>query len=95
MEKVVVQFIKPFGAYAKGDRAGFDADAAQHLQGLGVAKPDAEPEDELEQQELESAEDARVDAADEPQLPEPEQEARFEAEQQPKPTGKASKGAKA
>lgn len=95
MKKVVVLFTKPFGAYAKGDRAGFDAGAAQHLKDLGVAKPDAEPEDELEQQELESAEDARVDAADEPQLPEPEQEARVEAEQQSKPAGKAAKGAKA
>lgn len=94
MKKVVVLFTKPFGAYAKGDRAGFDADAAQHLQDLGVAKADAEPEDELEQQGLESAEDTRVDAAVEPPLPDPEQAAPVETEQHPKPTGKAAKGAK-
>lgn len=93
MKKVVVLFTKPFGAYAKGDRAGFDADAAQHLKDLGVAKADAEPEAEQGEQEHESAEDERVDAADEPQLP--EQAAPVEAEQQPKPAGKAPKGAKA
>lgn len=87
MKKVVVLFTKPFGAYAKGDRAGFDAGAAQHLKDLGVAKQDAEQE----LQEPESAEGAHVDAADEPQLPEPEQA----DEEQPKPAGKAPKGAKA
>lgn len=95
MEKVVVLFTKPFGAYAKSDRAGFDADAAQHLQDLGVAKQDAEPEAELEHQELESAEDARADAAGESLLPDPEQAEPIEAERQPKPAGKAPKGAKA
>lgn len=65
MEKTVVKFTKPFGAYAKGDRAGFDADAAQHLQDLGVAKPDAEPE--AEQGEHESAEGSNADGLDEQQ----------------------------
>lgn len=91
MKKVVVLFTKPFGAYAKGDRAGFDADAAQHLKDLGVAKPDAEPEAELE---LESTEDTQVDAAVVPPLPDPGQAAPIETEQHPKPTGKAAKGGK-
>ena len=95
MKKVVVLFTKPFGAYAKGDRAGFDADAAEHLKDLGVAKADAEPEAELEPKEPASAVDARVDDADESVLPDPERAAPVEDEQQPKPAGKAAKGTKA
>lgn len=81
MNKVVVLFTKPFGAYAKGDRAGFDAEAARRLRDLGVVKSDAE------------AEDAQADAADESPLPDSEQAAPVDVEQS-KPAGKAPKGVK-
>ncbi|WP_039051107.1 hypothetical protein [Comamonas thiooxydans] len=99
MEKVVVLFTKPFGAYAKGDRAGFDADAAKHLKDLGVAKSDA---DEVEQ-ELDGVQPAQVGAAEEklqelaPEQPPAEdaQQAPQASESQSKPAGKAPKSAKA
>ena len=104
MKKVVVLFTKPFGAYAKGDRAGFDADAAQHLRNLGVARPDAEPDADQVEQELDGLQPAHVGAAAEQQLqePAPEQAPAAEAQQallasepQSKPAGKAPKSAKA
>lgn len=104
MEKVVVLFTRPFGAYAKGDRAGFDADAAQHLKDLGVAKPDAEPGADQVEQELDGAQPAQVGAAAEDKLQDlaPEQPPAEEAQQVPqasesqsKPAGKVPKGAKA
>ena len=100
MKKVVVLFTKPFGAYAKGDRAGFDADAAKNLQDIGVAKPEADPD----QQEQQAAPAGAAGAETEQKLPDqvPAQSAQVEAEQAPqaadqelKPAGKASKGAKA
>lgn len=99
MEKVVVLFTKPFGAYAKGDRAGFDADAAKHLKDLGVAKSDA---DEVEQ-ELDGVQPAQVGAAEEKlqelapeQFPaEDAQQVPQASESQSKPAGKAPKSAKA
>lgn len=103
MKKVVVLFTKPFGAYAKGDRAGFDADAAQHLKDLGVAKPEAEPYQQ-EQQGADAARAGAGGAATEQKLPdqEPEQAVQADAEQalqasdqQLKPAGKAPKGSKA
>lgn len=104
MEKVVVLFTKPFGAYAKGDRAGFDADAAQHLKDLGVAKSDAEPGADQVEQELDAVLHVQVGAAAEetlqdlaPELPPAEdaQEAPQASEPQSKPAGKAPKSAKA
>lgn len=103
MEKVVVLFTKPFGAYAKGDRAGFDADAAQHLKDLGVARRDAEPGADQVEQELEAVLPAQVRAAEEklqelaPEQPPAEeaQQAPQASESQSKPAGKAPKGAKA
>lgn len=104
MEKVVVLFTKPFGAYAKGDRAGFDADAAKHLKDLGVAKSDAEPDADEVEQELDAVLPAQVGAAAEEKLQElaPEQPPAEDAQQVPqasesqsKPAGKAPKSAKA
>lgn len=103
MKKVVVLFTKPFGAYAKGDRAGFDADAAQHLKDLGVAKPDAEPGADQVEQELDGVQPAQVGAAEEKlqelateQTPAAEaQQAPQVSESQSKPAGKAPKSAKA
>lgn len=103
MEKVVVLFTKPFGAYAKGDRAGFDADAAQHLKGLAVARRDAGPGADQVEQELEAVLPAQVRAAEEklqelaPEQPPAEeaQQAPQASESQSKPAGKAPKGAKA
>lgn len=104
MEKVVVLFTKPFGAYAKGDRAGFDAGAAKHLKDLGVAKPDVEPGADQVEQGLDALQPAQVGAAAEEKLQDlaPEQPPAEEAQQAPqasepqsKPAGKAPKGAKA
>lgn len=103
MEKVVVLFTKPFGAYAKGDRAGFDADAAKHLKDLGVAKSDAEPDADEVEQELDGVQPAQVGAAEEklqdlaPEQPPAEdaQQAPQASESQSKPAGKAPKSAKA
>jgi len=103
MEKVVVLFTKPFGAYAKGDRAGFDADAAKHLKDLGVAKSDAEPDADEVEQELDGVQPAQVGAAEEklqelaPEQPpvEDAQQAPQASESQSKPAGKAPKSAKA
>ncbi|MDH1334102.1 hypothetical protein N5D77_07660 [Comamonas thiooxydans] len=103
MEKVVVLFTKPFGAYAKGDRAGFDADAAKHLKELGVAKSDVEPAADQVEQELDGFQPAQVGAAEEklqglaPEQPPAEdaQQAPQASESQSKPSGKAPKSAKA
>ena len=97
MENVVVLFTKPFGAYAKGDRAGFDAEAAQRLKDLGVAKSDGEPEAEEVEQELDGVQTAQVGAAVEQPLPEqvPDQQVTQGSELPFKPAGKAPKGAKA
>lgn len=103
MEKVVVLFTKPFGAYAKGDRAGFDADAAKHLKDLGVAKSDTEPDADEVEQELDGVQPAQVGAAEEklqelaPEQPPAEdaQQVPQASESQSKPAGKAPKSAKA
>lgn len=103
MEKVVVLFTKPFGAYAKGDRAGFDADAAKYLKDLGVAKSDAEPDADEVEQELDGVQPAQVGAAEEklqqlaPEQPPAEdaQQAPQASESQSKPVGKAPKSSKA
>lgn len=104
MKKVVVLFTKPFGAYAKGDRAGFDADAAQHLKDLGVAKADAEPDGDQVEQELDGLKHAQVSGAAESPLQGPvtEQAPAAEAQRVPQasepqsqPAGKAPKSAKA
>ena len=104
MEKVVVLFTKPFGAYAKGDRAGFDADAAQRLKDLGVAKSDAEPDADQVEQKADALQPVQGGAAAGQPLLEPAldqspatqaQQAPQASEPQSKPAGKAPKSAKA